>query len=100
MTETVSRNTTPSLLWSGHCLTPATGPGDREAAAAKSHERCQALVVTRHMCPCHCHLLPEDYECGCGYLIREAPCLGLDAEGDPQYVHVDEAGNTYSIECP
>lgn len=90
-------------IWSGHCQFPAT------ADPKGSHERCihngggclspGTGVFTP--CPCSCHLGTEDFDCtGCGYLIREAPALGLDADGDVQYAHVDEDGNIYSIECP
>jgi hypothetical protein len=95
-----------SLIWTGHCLFPATGPGNAEDAAELSHRRCLGTVYTKstgrtHVCPCSHHLLPDDYDCSaCGYLIREAPALGLDEDGDPRYVHVDEAGNIYSVECP
>jgi hypothetical protein len=89
-------------IWSGHCQFPET------AHPEESHARCQrhgggsnanpARVF--HPCPCHCHL-GDEFDCSvCGYLLREAPMLGPDEDGDMQYVHVDEDGNLYSVECP
>jgi hypothetical protein len=95
-----------SLIWTGHCLHPATGPGNPEDAAFNSHARCAGAQETKatgktHVCPCSHHLGDEDFDCSaCGYLIREVPQLGLDEDGDPYYAHIDEAGNIYSIECP
>lgn len=95
-----------TFQWSGHCRFPANGPGDPTAAAAESHARCRrnGPVYNRATglytaCGCGCHL-GEEFECSCGYLIREAPVLGLDEDGDPRYVHIDGNGNAYSIECP
>lgn len=88
---------------SGHCQFPET------AHPEESHHRCQRNgggVLSKptglfHPCPCHCHMGTEDFDCSaCGYLIREAPALGPDEDGDAQYVHVDEDGNIFSIECP
>lgn len=90
-------------IWTGHCQFPETDHPE------ESHFRCQrngggSLTKSTglfHPCPCHCHLETEDFDCSaCGYLIRAAPALGPDEDGDMQYVHVDEAGNIYSIECP
>lgn len=89
-------------IWTGHCQFPQTKHPE------ESHLRCQrggGGTLTRatgnfHPCPCTCHL-GEEFDCsGCGYLIREAPVLGPDEDGDMQYAHVDEDGNIYSIECP
>lgn len=90
------------LIMSGHCGFPETDHPEN------SHSRCQRNgggATSRatglfHPCPCRCHLREEDFECGCGYLIREAPALGLDEDGDPRYVHIDEAGYIYSVTCP
>jgi len=89
-----------SLIWTGHCQCPDTKNPE------SSHARCTGVMFTpstgkTHICPCAHHLGTEDFDCsGCGYLIREAPHLGPDEDGDPQYAHVDEDGNIYSIECP
>lgn len=77
-------------IWSGHCQFPAT------STPVRSHERCAdngagSSANPRgvfYPCPCPCHLDPEEYECECGGLIREAPALGLDEDGDPIYVHI------------
>lgn len=92
--------------WSGHCQFPCTGPGDPEVRKAESHERCQrnGLYFNKPTgkylpCKCGCHL-GEEFECTCGFVIREAPMLGPDEDGDLQYVHIDGEGNYYSTECP
>lgn len=85
---------------SGHCAFPET---DRPE---KSHQRCEDMgagntaVPDKRFspCPCHCHL-GETFECECGGMIREAPVLGLDSDGDPIYVHVDERGNMTMEGC-
>lgn len=106
MAETAKREVLliGTLIWSGHCSHPQTDNPE------ESHLRCQRNApwgkvrkdgMTVHPCPCSCHLGTEDFDCGeCGYLIREAPALGLDEDGDPRYAHVDEAGNIFSVECP
>lgn len=76
------------VMMSGHCAFPAT------ANPARSHERCIGYNTYNpnkevQPCPCTCHH-GETYSCGnCGRPIVEMPALGLDAEGDPYYYHVD-----------
>jgi hypothetical protein len=85
---------------SGFCAFPATERvrnGVVEPVPPEySHERCLLSG-----CPCSCHL-GEEYECGCGRTIREAPLLTNDEAPDEMvYVHVDrETGRSIGEECP
>lgn len=74
-------------IMSGFCAHPSTPAYD-------SHTRCRGGSTANprgefHPCPCACHLDPEEYECECGRIIRLAPLLGLDEDGDEIYVHID-----------
>jgi hypothetical protein len=90
-------------IWSGHCQFPETAHPER------SHERCVLMGAGStanprgifHPCPDVCHLGDEEYECECGGIIREAPALGLDEDGDPIYVHISEDGKRALFDgCP
>lgn len=89
-------------MMSGHCLNPqTTDPG-------KSHQRCHDMGAGNTACPtgefapcpCSCHVEPEPYECsGCGDDIYIAPNLGLDEDGDDQFVHLTEDGLRVTERC-
>lgn len=94
----------PRPIMSGHCGYPQT------VNPTASHERCAAYGAGSsanpekrfHPCPCACHFPGEIYECageGCGGRIKEAPYLGLDEDGDAQYVHVNNDGRMLYVSC-
>jgi hypothetical protein len=108
LTEKIRRETLPKVpegefrfIMSGHCLFPET------ANPARSHERCGAVSYANprkdpYPCPCICHFPGEQYEDeGCStdkrkVFIVEAPFMGLDEDGDEQYVHVARDGKRVS----
>lgn len=94
----------PRPMMSGHCGYPQT------AEPHLSHARCERMGAGSaanpekrfHPCPCPCHYPGDIYECageGCGGRIKEAPYLGLDEDGDPQYVHVNNDGRMLYVSC-
>lgn len=98
-------------IMSGHCGNPATHDSNHQPIDTyHSHERCQQNgggIVNRmtgafHPCPCTCHTVGEEYECSeCGDVIYEAPTLGPDEDGDPQYTHISEDGlRMTGVYCP
>jgi hypothetical protein len=86
---------------SGLCAHPQTAEPDQ------SHRRCSGGNEANpnrewQPCPCHCHL-GEEFECGCGRPIREAPLWQTGYESDLDemvYVHIEPTtGRAVGEEC-
>lgn len=88
-------------MMSGHCSFPQT------AEPRLSHERCTRNGAGSKAnprkeffpCPCQCHFAGEQFQCECGDTLAVAPYLGLDDDGDDQYVHLDHQGRMTSMYC-
>lgn len=95
-----------STIMTGHCGNPAThDKSHNEIDPFTSHQRCidnGGGVTTQstgefHPCPCSCHV-GEEAECQCGELIYEGLTLGLDEDGDMQWVHLIEDGSRFTMD--
>lgn len=78
-------------MLSGHCLAPTPN-------VEEPHGKCLAGNAANPdkewvPCPCDCHL-GDEFVCGCGRPIREAPhWREFEEDEDMVYVHVDPRAN-------
>lgn len=87
-------------LMSGHCRFPQTDNPEESHARCKGYNTAvpdKAIAV----CPCGCHLVEPDLECGsCSGVLRLSPHL-TNRDGEDTYVHYDPvSGNWMGEYCP